>query len=627
MLHDNILGNSDKSGPLINYLGRSTKVRQDNKMLAYDNTLRTEPSTWLTPTLEEFSNKLVKVSKRNEYHDKMETIIKTKQVPEANNLFENIAISIGWMQMGLDDLQKAIEIIPTILEQYIRNKNEILIQSSVDISSEIKELKDLRINLLNDQNYKNLLDQCEERKTYMKEVNNIYRELIFAFRSQNVGPVSRNIETNPVFSDLNRVVKEMEIKYPEMTDSKKPLMDISSLAAYIDNANEIILRTFHKVRDAGITFTMADSYMNKVKNESTQKSITEFLQDKSSEFESGIEYRELPIEAGKYQKLFVFKDYSMVVQKSSGEYIDIFNNNEAKALHKELITELVKDEFKKNPQIAKGLVNLAKSVDDIGLSSFKNAMETYKNNADILKLYEMDISKTYKNMDKEEFEHNSYRTFEAIDDLFHKTIKDHKVKQYAHSISSNKYEHLYNDDTYKIIANLYDMNLKKEIFQQNIGKKMAAYKSPEEFNVALKQFYGSLNEFSNEATLSKANNAGIEIVVENDDLVILRIKSFEESKLMGSSSWCIAREQSYFNSYTSGTKEQYFVFDYTREAEDNSSMIGITIDKGRYYTAHYKDDDQAEEDAEMIDEYITMINSANKLTNKKEVTNKNTMSI
>lgn len=627
MLHDNILGNSDRSGPLINYLGRATRVREDNKMMAYDNTLRTGASTWLTPTLEEFSNNLNKVSKRNSYHDKMETIIKTKQIPEANNLFENIAISIGWMQMGLDDLQKAIEIIPKVLEQYIRNKNEILTQSNIDISSEIKELEGLRTKLLNDPNYQNLLYQCEERKTYMKEVNNIYLELIFAFRLQNIGPINRNIETNPVFSELNRVVQEIEKKYPEMTDKNKPLMDISSLTSHIDNANDIILRTFHKVRDAGITFTMADKYMNKVKKESTQKSITEFLQAKSSEAEAGIEYREFSIEAGKYQKLFIFKDHSMVVQKSSGEYIDIFNNAEVKALHKELISELVKDEFKKNPQIAKGLINLAKSVNDIGLPSFKNAIETYKNNADILKLYEMDIAKTYKDMDKENFEHNSYRTFEAIDDLFHKTIKNHKVKQYAHSISSNKYEHLYNDDTYKIIANLYDMNLKKEIFQQNIGKKMAAYKSPEEFNVALKQFYGSLNEFSNEATLSKANNVGIEIVVENDDLVILRIKSFEESKLMGSSSWCIAREQSYFNSYTSGTKEQYFIFDYTREAEDNSSMIGITIDKGRYYTAHYKDDDQIEEDDEIVEDYINTINAANKLTNKKEVTNKNTMSI
>lgn len=627
MLHDNILGNSDKSGPLINYLGRSTKVRQDNKMMEYDNTLRTEPSTWLTPTLEEFSNKLNKVAKRNEYHDKMEVIIKTKQVPEANNLFENIAISISWMQMGVNDLQKSIELIPTVLEQYLRNKKEILIQTNIDISAEIKELEQLHSNLINDPQYQNLLDQCEERKSYMNEVNNIYRELIFKFRSHSVGPVNRNIETNPIFSELNRVVQEMEVKYPEMTDASKPLMDISALTAHIDNANDIILRTFHKVREAGLTFTMADIYMNKVKQESTPKSITEFLQDKSSEVESGIEYREFAIEAGKYQKLIIFKDHSMVAQKSSGEYIDILDNRAAKALHKELIAELVKDEFKKNPQIAKGLVNLAKSVDDIGLSSFKNAMETYKNNADILKLYEMDVAKTYKTMDKEEFEYNSYRTFEAIDDLFNKTIKAHKVKQYAHSISSNKYEHLYNDDTYKIIANLYDMNLKKEIFQQNIGKKMAAYKTPEEFNVALKQFYGSLNEFSNEATLQKANNAGIEIVVEDEDLIILKIKSFEESKLMGSSSWCITREQSYFNSYTSGTKEQYFVFDYTREAEDNSSMIGITIDKGKYYTAHYKDDDQAEEDAEMIDEYITMINSANKLTNKKEVGNKNTLSI
>lgn len=627
MLHDNILGNSDRSGPLINYLGRATRVREDNKMLTHDNKLKIESSTWLTPTLEEFSNNLIKVSKRNKYHKKIEEIIKTKQMPESNIVFENIAICFKLVQLGINDIKEAIDIIPTVLDQYIKNASEIVNQHNIDVNSEIGELKQLKLQITNDTNYKNLLEQCEERINYIKEVEEIYHNLIIKFRSNNIGPINRNIETNPIFSDFNIMVKELEMKYPEMTDENKQIMDISSLQAHISQANNIILRTVDKVMDNGLTFVMADIYMNKVKNNSKPKSITAFLQEKTIENEPDLAFKDFDITAGRYKKIIIFKDNSIVVQKTSGECINVADNSEIKKIHKELLEELIKDEFKKNPQISKDLIHIVRNLNDIGLITFKSSMETYKKNADILKLYEVDIANTYKKMDKKDFDGNNYRIFEAIDDLFHKTIKDHKVKQYAHSISSNKYEHLYNDDTYKIIANLYDMNLKKEIFQQNIGKKIAAYKTPEEFNVALKQFYGSLNEFSNEATLKKANNAGIEIIVENEDLVILRIKIFEESKLMGSSSWCIAREQAYFNSYTSGTKEQYFVFDYTREAEDNSSMIGITIDKGRYYTAHYKDDDQAEADAEMIDEYITMINSANKLTNKKEVNNKNTMSI
>jgi superoxide dismutase len=201
------------------------------------------------------------------------------------------------------------------------------------------------------------------------------------------------------------------------------------------------------------------------------------------------------------------------------------------------------------------------------------------------------------------------------------------VKQYAHSISSNKYDHLYNDETYKIVENIYDMDLNKDIYQQNIGRKIAAYKTPEEFNSAIKSLYDSVNEFSSKATLAKANVAGIEIVVESEDLVILKIEKFEESKLMGSGSWCISRQETYFNSYTGNERDQYFIFDYTKKAEDNGSMIGITLNNGEYYTAHYKDDEQAEENDDMIQTYINTINDAYIPTYERKANQKNTLSM
>ena len=149
-----------------------------------------------------------------------------------------------------------------------------------------------------------------------------------------------------------------------------------------------------------------------------------------------------------------------------------------------------------------------------------------------------------------------------------------------------------------------DLNLPDNSLQEYIGKKIAAFKTPEEFNGALSKFLESLNSFTLEATLNKAEKFGIQVISENHNKLILRINNFEESKTMGSSSWCISRSESYFHSYADGA-EQYFLFDFSKENTDNASMIGITLHtNGEYSTAHYKDDSECAEDSEEMIEYV-----------------------
>ena len=99
----------------------------------------------------------------------------------------------------------------------------------------------------------------------------------------------------------------------------------------------------------------------------------------------------------------------------------------------------------------------------------------------------------------------------------------------------------------------------------NIGKKLAAYKTPEEFNFALSRLVETYNSFNLEAIKAKADGVGAKTVFENDGILILQIDNFNQSKSLGSSSWCISRDPHYFSSYTENDNKQYFIYNFNKD--------------------------------------------------------------
>jgi hypothetical protein len=291
-----------------------------------------------------------------------------------------------------------------------------------------------------------------------------------------------------------------------------------------------------------------------------------------------------------------------LIQNNRNEYQEVLSSKDMVELRSRLLGEYINEQFKKNPTIAKTF----KQMKDIAyveyFDTFTKILNKYKENEPVLKLNEFALLSTFKEAAANN-EH-SFTIYEKFDDAMSKTIRDHKVKQFIHSIASKKYDHLYNEETYKLAGELYDMKLPDNSLQDYVGKKLAAFKTPEQFNGALNKFLGSLNSFTLDATKAKANTYGVEVISENDNKLILRIKDFDESHAMGSSSWCISRDESYFKSYAD-YREQYFIFDFSKDKTDNSSMIGVTLEtNGDYSTAHYKDDSECEEDEEEMIQYL-----------------------
>jgi hypothetical protein len=380
----------------------------------------------------------------------------------------------------------------------------------------------------------------------------------------------------------------------------KHIVDLTDAFALIDNTDEIFKSIHIKLRAVGYQSCIADTYADQQKD----KSVLGFLKSKNEEdllADKKTDIYTLP-EWSNTQRVIIFADSSALIQNNRNEYQEVLSSKDMVELRSRLLGEYINEQFKKNPTIAKTF----KQMKDIAyveyFDTFTKILNKYKENEPVLKLNEFALLSTFKEAAANN-EH-SFTIYEKFDDAMSKTIRDHKVKQFIHSIASKKYDHLYNEETYKLAGELYDMKLPDNSLQDYVGKKLAAFKSPEQFNGALNKFLGSLNSFTLDATKAKANTYGVEIISENDNKLILRIKDFDESHAMGSSSWCISRDESYFKSYAD-YREQYFIFDFSKDKTDNSSMIGVTLEKnGDYSTAHYKDDSECEEDEEEMIQYL-----------------------
>lgn len=285
-------------------------------------------------------------------------------------------------------------------------------------------------------------------------------------------------------------------------------------------------------------------------------------------------------------KLYVYKDYTSIYHKEGQEPMVIRDNSEIIPIIKDEIIDHFSFLFRKNPTIAKEFKNILIRNDFINITKLGLLANHYLHNRNELK------STGYNIVDKiNEYSTLVYTDIEKINDDIDKHLRTHQVRLYAEGILSSKYQHLYNEESYTIFENLMDLNLSKSFIQNNIGRKLAALKDTSEFNTYLQNVLNNLTDFNKEGYLDRINNVGANIVVDSDNCLIVKIDSFEQSKALGSPSWCISRYDVYFNSYTQNDASQYFIFDFNRKETDDYSMIGFTLNKeGDLTAAHVKND-------------------------------------
>lgn len=248
----------------------------------------------------------------------------------------------------------------------------------------------------------------------------------------------------------------------------------------------------------------------------------------------------------------------------------------------------IRELTRKNPTLQKVFLDIYHSNPDTDYNIIKDTYDEYKKYQNLLKNNQFDI-RDFKE-----------KTFEDIYDEISRQAIINEKRKYALSFISKKYAKLLNEEGYELFHSIKEMNLSHEKVNDLVVKKIARYKTAEEFNESMQSFIENSKSHEISAITDKINasNLNAKVIVENHDknILLIEVKDYESSKKLGSSSWCISTRKSYFDSYISkGDKplknKQYFLWDFNKQPSDKESLIGFTLDMtGSFQASHYKND-------------------------------------
>lgn len=409
-----------------------------------------------------------------------------------------------------------------------------------------------------------------------------------------------NVSTNTRLKEFNN-----EIRYltPEVISKNNMLLLTAIENAYIimkDKINE-------QLKDCGYR-NMAIDFSNKVNQKDySEQRISSYLEKNKDNVMLVVD--NFTFESVKYKKMAIFTDYSCAVLIEGQEKIEWFMNMQSiNKLVKTAMIVYLKNVLRKNPTIAK--VMSAQFNQRVEKENKENLYHYYCTRLHYDKLL-LCITTYFKNeniLKSEKFNFieaiEKSTAYEKLDDKMNKTIREHNIRKYAESIVSNKYKHLYNAQSYKLFKELYDLKIDTKVIQEMLGKKLAAVESETMFNDNIKTLINSFNDFNMEAIKLKAESVKAKTISDTDNILILEISNYTQSKKLGSGSWCITRNKTYFDQYTEQGSKQYFIYDFNQSSKNTKSLIGVTLLKTlKVKAAHTKSDARLNDNK--IVEYLT----------------------
>jgi len=497
------------------------------------------------------------------YTHKNDNISITLSIENAFNQWADIAES---NQIDVSDLKDKKDIL-------LKHTQNLLKVFSVfdDFLEKYQVAEEFYINNKNDENvsdfYKNELMAVLEEYDVLFQQETIAR--MYDFKNLC------NMPNDPMLMDeYAEIQNKLNIDY---FDNPKHLEDFHVPVSYLlrqidEQINDI--RDRIKLKNALSIATMAEKFITEQSTSTSE--LTHFLKVKG--FDENIDNFIKFTAMQKVQEVYSFKDGSIAFKDKDG-YKTIIKHTDYQYFNEDLLESGIDFQFRKKPKIGSFFKNKFKE-DQVSYADIKPVINTYLNNEDILKNIKFNITS---------FEDKS---FEAIDDIMSAFILDYKIQRYARSILSNKYEHLLSDASMKTFKVLYESGLAERDLQNLVGKKIAAIPDSEAFEKYMVKVAGQLSGFNDEALFLKLQKHEIAPIHNAKDIVVFEVKNFEQSKDLGSASWCISRSANYFNEYTANQNRQFFIYDFSKHETDNYSMIGFTLrENGTFSAQHSKNDD------------------------------------
>ena len=424
----------------------------------------------------------------------------------------------------------------------------------------------------------NIVNKFEEQRELINQIskeldtkhNDLNRFLLFYYT------LSEQLIVSLLHEEDRKYIIDSINKYAEK------IPDIKELTSLHDQYNDLNASFLKDIKETLITInpdtfvTKADAFIAKELEHQENNSVENFLATKllSVDLRAVVEYTA----SQKIEKAFLFDDNSIVYRRDN-QYHTIKDNDGlaefTNAIHHDGLAFLLR----KKPKTIKFFQT--KMQEDADHSNAIKAASSFLEHSQILKQYNFDL--------------NSFadKGFETIDDTINNLVYKNKIKQFAYSILSAKYKHHFNEETEPYFQDLFDNDVTTSQLQTFVGKKIAALKSNEDVIKMINGLLDHFNGFTPQALNKQLQDLGISKIYDKDNVVTFEVTNYEQCKALGSTSWCIVRDEHYFDQYVTDTNNlQYMIYDFNKLSTDIESMVGFTVDEtGNIYAEHWKNDD------------------------------------
>lgn len=347
--------------------------------------------------------------------------------------------------------------------------------------------------------------------------------------------------------------------------------------------------------------------------------------DNNSNFKNSIRYK-LKHNIEGISEIAIYKNhknkhFEMFFYESDSWYSPNYNQYSYREIAKSFLINIIKDDLIKHPNYITPILNKI-TIEFFNFYSASLIIDKFIKNKNLIKhhIHLIDL------FDKKDI------SLENINDMLDAIEENHKIEKFAMSIMSSKYKFLIqsNDNekftkmdkkTFSLFKEIYNSNVGNNKLQDFIGKKLAGFKTNFILNEALIRLINTYNSFKINSVIQKANDLNCSIIYNNDKKLILKIYDYTASKSLGSSSWCISKEEYFWKEYAEDLyRHQYFIFDFNLASYENESLIGITLHsmpEVKISSAHMKDDSFAKDNSTVLEYYGIIKNNDKELYNQK----------
>jgi len=478
--------------------------------------------------------------------------------------------------------------------QYMKNIDIITAMANNIIERSRQELNDSPEHKTIEANIRYHLEKMHEQKATMQQVIKAQDKYIqdTKFFIGNYESFDEE-ETILFFNKIkDQLIKNKQYICSEVIDLVESLPEqLHEHLTGIKNETYKFISIAKNLSENNMYKSLADTYQNLIIKENP---VAAFVLDKmlENDTQTVLTFNKSNINS----KIYLMNDKSILYINKSGEMNTVKDQKDLNKLLSQITKDLITDFIPNKPTITKFFNAIAneEQLDHTTIGHLYNTIRTFSNNQDVIKNLGLNI------LTLEE------KSLEGIDDYLSAEIKLYRAKQFSKKILSNKYKHLETPESDKYFKELYEKELSDKDLQNFIGKKLASLKEPEDLVKLLRNVFQQLDGFTPENLERVLNKFEIEPFYNKDNVVAFHIQKYAECKELGSPSWCIHRQESYFKTYTSDDCRQFILYDFNKDSKDIYSIIGFTTyANGTLRTQHLKDDDYV--DFKKSDKYLSEI--------------------